>query len=112
MSRGSTNSGLAAATSGKASPRASPRASMSGLAQQRRSWEFDKEEGILDSSKLHKIITDPLTPLSFKTEKETSFKDTVLTMLVDSSGSMRGRSMQTWQALVRNPILKSQARYT
>ena len=65
------------------------------LAQQRRSWEFDKEEGILDSSKLHKIITDPLTPLSFKTEKETSFKDTVLTMLVDSSGSMRGRSMTT-----------------
>ena len=63
------------------------------LAQQRRSWEFDKEEGILDSSKLHKIITDPLTPLSFKTEKETSFKDTVLTMLVDSSGSMRGRSI-------------------
>ena len=50
------------------------------LAQQRRSWEFDKEEGILDSSKLHKIITDPLTPLSFKTEKETSFKDTVLTL--------------------------------
>ena len=65
------------------------------LDQQRRSWEFDKEEGILDSSKLHKIITDPLTPLSFKTEKETSFKDTVLTMLVDSSGSMRGRSMTT-----------------
>ena len=65
------------------------------LAQQRRSWEFDKEEGILDSSKLHTIITDPLTPLSFKTEKETSFKDTVLTMLVDSSGSMRGRSMTT-----------------
>ena len=65
------------------------------LAQQRRSWEFDKEEGILDSSRLHKIITDPLTPLSFKTEKETSFKDTVLTMLVDSSGSMRGRSMTT-----------------
>ena len=65
------------------------------LAQQRRSWEFDKEEGILDSSKLHKIITDSLTPLSFKTEKETSFKDTVLTMLVDSSGSMRGRSMTT-----------------
>ena len=65
------------------------------LAQQRRTWEFDKEEGILDSSKLHKIITDPLTPLSFKTEKETSFKDTVLTMLVDSSGSMRGRSMTT-----------------
>ena len=65
------------------------------LAQQNRSWEFDKEEGILDSSKLHKIITDPLTPLSFKTEKDTSFKDTVLTMLVDSSGSMRGRSMTT-----------------
>ena len=65
------------------------------LAQQNRSWEYDKDEGILDTSKLHKIITDPLTSLSFKQEKDTKFKDTVVTILVDSSGSMRGRSMTT-----------------
>ena len=65
------------------------------LAQQNRSWEYDKDEGILDTSKLTKIITDPLTPLSFKQEKDTKFKDTVVTILVDSSGSMRGRSMTT-----------------
>jgi len=63
------------------------------MAQQNRSWEFNKEEGLLDSSKLHKIIIDPVTPLSYKVEKETEFKDTVVTLLVDSSGSMRGRSM-------------------
>ena len=65
------------------------------LAQQNRSWEFDKDEGILDTSRLTKIITDPLTPLSFKQEKDTKFKDTIVTILVDSSGSMRGRSMTT-----------------
>ena len=65
------------------------------LAQQNRSWEYDKDEGILDTSKLTKIITDPLTPLSFKQEKDTKFKDTIVTILVDSSGSMRGRSMTT-----------------
>ena len=59
------------------------------LAQQNRSWEYDKDEGILDTSKLHKIITDPLTSLSFKQEKDTKFKDTIVTILVDSSGSMR-----------------------
>ncbi len=63
------------------------------LAQQNRSWEFNKEEGLLDSSKLHKIILDPITPLSYKVEKETEFRDTVVSILVDSSGSMRGRSM-------------------
>ena len=63
------------------------------LAQQNRSWEFNKEEGLLDSSKLHKIILDPITPLSYKVEKEIEFRDTVVSILVDSSGSMRGRSM-------------------
>ena len=63
------------------------------LAQQNRSWEFNKEEGLLDASKLHKIVLDPITPLSYKVEKETDFRDTVVSILVDSSGSMRGRSM-------------------
>ena len=63
------------------------------MAQQNRSWEFDKEEGMLDSARLHKIITDPLTPLSYKVEKDTEFRDTSVSILVDSSGSMRGRSM-------------------
>ena len=63
------------------------------MAQQNRSWEFNKEEGMLDSARLHKIITDPLTPLTYKIEKDTEFKDTSVSILVDSSGSMRGRSM-------------------
>ena len=63
------------------------------MAQQNRSWEFNKEEGALDSSRLHKIIIDPLTALSYKIEKDTDFKDTSVSILVDSSGSMRGRSM-------------------
>ena len=63
------------------------------MAQQNRSWEFNKEEGILDSARLHKIITDPLTPLSYKIEKDTEFRDTSVSILVDSSGSMRGRAM-------------------
>ena len=63
------------------------------LAQQNRSWEFNKEEGLLDASKLHKIVLDPITPLSYKVEKETDFRDTAVSILVDSSGSMRGRSM-------------------
>ena len=63
------------------------------MAQQNRSWEFDKEEGMLDSARLHKMITDPLTSLSYKIEKDTEFRDTSVSILVDSSGSMRGRSM-------------------
>ena len=63
------------------------------MAQQNRSWEFNKEEGMLDPSRLHKIITDPLTALSYKVEKDTDFRDTSVSILVDSSGSMRGRSM-------------------
>ena len=61
------------------------------LAKQNRSWQFDLEEGLLDSSKLTRVIIDPFNPLSFKREKNTEFKDTVVTLLIDNSGSMRGR---------------------
>jgi cobaltochelatase CobT len=61
------------------------------LAQQNRSWEFDLEEGMLDASRLPRIIIDPFQPLSFKQEKDTNFRDTVVTLLLDNSGSMRGR---------------------
>ena len=61
------------------------------MAQQNRSWEFDLEEGLLDPSRLPRIIIDPQQPLSFKREKDTDFRDTVVTLLLDNSGSMRGR---------------------
>ena len=61
------------------------------LASQNRSWEFDLEEGMLDASKLSRVIIDPLHHLSYKIEKQTEFKDTVVTLLIDNSGSMRGR---------------------
>ena len=61
------------------------------LAKQNRSWEFDLEEGLLDSSKLTRIIIDPYHSLSFKKEQDLEFKDTVVTLLIDNSGSMRGR---------------------
>lgn len=61
------------------------------LAQQNRQWEFDKEEGILDAGRLARVIVTPTTPLSFKVEKQTNFRDTVVTLLLDNSGSMRGR---------------------
>ncbi len=61
------------------------------MAQQRRSWEFGLEEGILDPTRLARIIADPNIPLSYKAEKETEFRDTVVTLLIDNSGSMRGR---------------------
>ena len=61
------------------------------LAKQNRAWEFDIEEGLLDSSKLTRIIMDPYNSLSFKKEKDLDFKDTVVTLLIDNSGSMRGR---------------------
>ena len=61
------------------------------LAKQNRSWEFDLEEGMLDSSKLSRIVIDPFHSLSYKKEKETKFKDTIVTLLIDNSGSMRGR---------------------
>jgi len=61
------------------------------LAQQNRSWIFDLEEGTLDTARLTRIITDPTAPLSFKAESESPFRDTVVTLLLDNSGSMRGR---------------------
>jgi cobaltochelatase CobT len=61
------------------------------LAQQTRAWEFDLEEGMLDSSRLSRIIVDPLLALTYKRELDTDFRDTVVTLLIDNSGSMRGR---------------------
>jgi len=61
------------------------------LAKQNRAWEFDLEEGLLDSSKLTRVIMDPYNSLSFKKEKDLDFKDTIVTLLIDNSGSMRGR---------------------
>ena len=61
------------------------------LAQQSRSWEFDLEEGILDAGRLARVVIDPMHPLSFKMEKQTDFRDTVVSLLIDNSGSMRGR---------------------
>ncbi len=60
-------------------------------AQQNRSWDFDREEGILDAGRLARVVANPTTPLSFKWEKDTEFRDTVVTLLLDNSGSMRGR---------------------
>ena len=61
------------------------------LAKQNRSWNFDLEEGLLDASKLPRVIMDPFNSLSYKKEKDIDFKDTVVTLLIDNSGSMRGR---------------------
>jgi len=60
-------------------------------AQQNRSWEFDLEEGTLDAGRLARVVANPTTPLSFKVEKDTEFRDTMVTLLLDNSGSMRGR---------------------
>ena len=61
------------------------------LAQQNRAWDFDLEEGILDAARLSRVVTDPMHALSFKRERDTEFRDTVVTLLLDNSGSMRGR---------------------
>ena len=61
------------------------------LAQQARSWDFDQEEGILDAARLARVVVNPAQSLSYKVERETEFKDTVVTILIDNSGSMRGR---------------------
>lgn len=61
------------------------------MAKQNRSWRFDEEEGVLDTARLVRVITDPTAPLSFKQEKDTNFRDTVVTLLLDNSGSMRGK---------------------
>lgn len=64
------------------------------MAQQRRSWEFDLEEGQLDCARLTRVLLDPLSPLTFRQERETPFRDTVVTLLIDNSGSMHGRSIR------------------
>ena len=61
------------------------------MAQQNRSWMFDLEEGVLDTARLTRVVIDPMAPLSFKRERDTDFRDTVVTLLIDNSGSMRGR---------------------
>jgi cobaltochelatase CobT len=61
------------------------------MAKQIRSWEFDQEEGLLDAGRLSRVVTDPFHPLSFKRERDTDFRDTVVSLLIDNSGSMRGR---------------------
>jgi cobaltochelatase CobT len=61
------------------------------MAQQTRSWEFDLDEGLLDTARLSRIVVNPEVPLSFKRERDTDFRDTVVTLLIDNSGSMRGR---------------------
>jgi cobaltochelatase CobT len=61
------------------------------MAKQTRSWEFNLEEGLLDTARLTRVITDPTNPLSFKVETDTDFRDTIVTLLIDNSGSMRGR---------------------
>lgn len=61
------------------------------LAQQQRAWTFDLEEGMLDTARLTRVITDPMSALTFKEEKETDFRDTIVTIVIDNSGSMRGR---------------------
>ncbi len=61
------------------------------MAQQNRSWDFDLEEGYLDSARLVRLVIDPMQPLSFKMERDTKFRDTVVTLVIDNSGSMRGR---------------------
>jgi cobaltochelatase CobT len=61
------------------------------MAQQSRSWDFDQEEGMLDAARLARVVVNPMQSLSYKIERETDFKDTVVTLLIDNSGSMRGR---------------------
>jgi cobaltochelatase CobT len=61
------------------------------MAKQTRSWEFDQEEGLLDAGRLSRVVTDPVHPLSFKRERDMDFRDTVVSLLIDNSGSMRGR---------------------
>ncbi len=61
------------------------------MAQQTRAWEFDLEEGMLDAGRLARVVVNPMLSLSYKRERETEFRDTVVTLLIDNSGSMRGR---------------------
>jgi len=75
------------------------------MAQQQRSWDFDLDEGLLDSARLTRVMTDPMSPLMFKQEQDTDFRDTVITLLLDNSGSMHGRSIRV--AAVCADILSS-----
>lgn len=75
------------------------------LAQQQRSWDFDQEEGQLDCARLTRVLTEPMAPLTFKQERDTEFRDTVVTLLLDNSGSMHGRSIRV--AAVSADILAS-----
>ena len=65
------------------------------MAQQQRAWDFNLEEGLLDTSRLDRVILNPMAPLAFKWEQDTEFRDTVVTLLIDNSGSMRGRPIET-----------------
>jgi cobalamin biosynthesis protein CobT len=65
------------------------------MAQQNRSWDFDQEEGLLDAARLVRIVTNPSYAMSYKVERDTEFRDTVVTLLIDNSGSMRGRPIGT-----------------
>ncbi|KXV38675.1 cobalt chelatase [Gluconobacter japonicus] len=65
------------------------------MAQQQRRWEFEQEEGIIDAGRLSRVVTNPTLPLSYKYETEMEFRDTVVTLLIDNSGSMRGRPIGT-----------------
>ena len=76
------------------------------MAQQSRSWSFDQEEGILDSTRLSRVIANPSTPLSYKTESDIKFRDTVVSLLIDNSGSMRGRPI-TVAALSTNILART-----
>ncbi|MDB3879167.1 hypothetical protein N9311_05495, partial [Amylibacter sp.] len=76
-------------------------------AQQNRSWSFDMEEGLLDAGRLARIISNPTTPLSFKVEKDTDFRDTVVTILLDNSGSMRGRPISIATAFTSKMVHRS-----
>ena len=64
------------------------------LAKQNRAWDFDLEEGALDAARLTRIIIDPMHALSFMRERDTDFRDTIVTLLIDNSGSMSGPSME------------------
>src|SRR5206468_2684268 len=61
------------------------------MAQQSRSWDFDQEEGLLDAARLARVVVNPEHSLSYKVERDTEFRDTVVSLLIDNSGSMRGR---------------------
>src|SRR3546814_16393388 len=82
------------------------------MAKQTRSWDFDLEEGILDAARLARVVVNPLVPLSFKEEKDTDFRETVVTLLLDNSGSLRGRPITTpaMNAALLHPNLESSGR--